>query len=51
MVDRVIAKDRANFCDWFQPTLRAQASETGERSVHSGDDPEALRRAAEALFK
>jgi hypothetical protein len=51
MVDRVIAKDRANFCDWFQPALRAQASGTGEQPALPGNDPEALRRAAEDLFK
>ncbi len=41
--DRVIEKDRANFCDFYQP---------GNPSGPSEDDAQAkLRAAAEALFK
>jgi len=45
MVDRVVVKEQANFCDWFQPLLRAGTPPA------SADDQMALRRAAEDLFK
>jgi hypothetical protein len=44
MAERVLDKERANFCEWFEPTrepLRGDAH-------GSADD---LRKAAEALFK
>jgi hypothetical protein len=44
-VDRVVDKLRANFCDLFEPSLRAHNQDG------SANDPEALRHAAEALFK
>jgi hypothetical protein len=50
MVDRVVAKDRANFCDWFQPLLRSPSLRPGE-APSAAADPEALKRAAEDLFK
>jgi hypothetical protein len=50
MVDRVIAKDRANFCDWFQPVPRSPSLRTGE-TPSVATDPESLKRAAEDLFK
>ena len=50
MVDRVIAKDRANFCDWFQPLLRSHSPQAGE-TQSTATDPESLKRAAEDLFK
>lgn len=43
MVERVLAKDRANFCELFDPTDRP--AETGRQSQ------DALRDAAEALFR
>ncbi len=50
MVDRVIEKDRSNFCDWFQPLLRSPAP--GSEDIRPAiDDPESLRRAADDLFK
>lgn len=45
MVERVIAKEQGNFCEWFEPLLRS-----GE-PLAPGDDQGALRRAAEDLFK
>jgi hypothetical protein len=50
MVDRVIAKDRANFCDWFQPLPGSPSPHAGETSS-AATDPESLKRAAEDLFK
>ena len=50
MVDRIVAKDRANFCDWFQPLLRSPALHPGE-TPSAATDPESLKRAAEDLFK
>lgn len=44
-VDRVLDKERANFCDWLQPLLRPG----GAPSVVP--NTESLRRAAEDLFK
>ncbi|HSO82442.1 hypothetical protein [Thiocapsa sp.] len=49
-MDRVIAKDRANFCDWFQPLLRSPSPRAGE-APSAATDPESLKRAAEDLFK
>jgi hypothetical protein len=50
MVDRVIEKDRSNFCDWFQPLLRSPAP--GSEDIRPAiDDTESLRRAADDLFK
>jgi hypothetical protein len=49
-VDRVIAKDRSNFCDWFQPLLQSPALNPGDLPSAS-TDPESLKRAAEDLFK
>lgn len=42
LVDRVVDKERANFCDYFEPSARQTAS------TASADD---LRKAAEDLFK
>lgn len=44
MVDRVVDKERANFCELFEPSLKA-GSQT------PGSDRDALRQAAESLFK
>jgi hypothetical protein len=49
MVERIVDKDRANFCDWFQPALRSTGSDPME--VAPRTDTDALRRAAEDLFK
>ncbi|NCA70699.1 MAG: hypothetical protein EOM91_11450 [Sphingobacteriia bacterium] len=45
LVERVVEKDRANFCDWFAPQTQRGPATTPT------DDPDALRHAAEALFK
>jgi hypothetical protein len=45
MAEPVAAKDRANFCDFFEPTLQPRASGS------AGADTDALRQAAEDLFK
>jgi hypothetical protein len=45
MVERVLLKDRANFCELFEPT------KTPTGSGSKTPDAEALRQAAEALFK
>jgi hypothetical protein len=50
MVDRVIAKDRANFCDWFQPLPRSDALQPGN-TPSAAADAESLKRAAEDLFR
>jgi len=44
MVERIVDKERANFCDLFEPSLTAGPSGTVP-------DADAMRRAAEALFK
>ncbi|MBK1701221.1 hypothetical protein [Thiococcus pfennigii] len=44
MVERVLAKDRANFCEWFEPADRVPQGGTSS----PGED---LRAAAEALFR
>jgi hypothetical protein len=44
MVERVLDKDRANFCELFEPTDRPATAETAPPA-------EALRKAAEDLFK
>jgi len=44
MVERVIEKERSNFCELFDPSDRPP----GEKSAPSED---ALRKAAEDLFK
>lgn len=41
--DRVVEKERANFCDYFKPS-----SQTGGSSVPSRDE---MKAAAEALFR
>lgn len=44
--DRVVEKERANFCDYFSPAMGRNAAGT------LGNDPRAqARAAAEALFK
>lgn len=43
-VERVIDKARSNFCEWFEPSL-------DPRQSAAAPDAEALRSAAEALFK
>jgi hypothetical protein len=45
MVERVLNKERANFCDLFDPTMKPVS--TNRR----GEDSDALRKAAEDLFK
>ncbi len=45
MVERVVDKTRANFCELFEPTTPASGG--GD----SAKDPDALRHAAESLFK
>ena len=44
VAERVLDKQRANFCDFFEPTA-APAAGT------ANDSPDGLRRAAEDLFK
>jgi hypothetical protein len=44
LVERVIDKLRANFCDYFEPSPKAAAG-------GAAPDAEALRQAAEALFQ
>lgn len=44
MAERVMDKERANFCGYFEPTL-----EVGSAGAHPSDDD--LRKAAEELFK
>ncbi|MBK1645667.1 hypothetical protein CKO25_13620 [Thiocapsa imhoffii] len=52
MVDLVLEKERANFCDWFQPQPKRQAAGDGVTATNeSGDPAETLRRAAEDLFR
>jgi hypothetical protein len=41
--DRVVEKERSNFCDYFRPRSSSISSQTPSR--------DALRAAAEALFK
>jgi len=41
--DRVVDKERSNFCDYFKPNPNVQAAGTASR--------DAMRAAAEALFK
>jgi hypothetical protein len=41
--DRVVEKERSNFCDYFKPSLKSGPSDNSSR--------ESLRSAAEALFK
>lgn len=43
-VERVIEKERANFCELFEPTLEPLS----DKAATTGDD---LRQAAEDLFK
>ena len=43
LVERVVEKLRANFCDLFEPNPKPAAST-------AAPDAEALRKAAEALF-
>jgi hypothetical protein len=43
MAEKVMDKQRANFCEFFEPTMRSAESEAGAL--------DALRRAAEDLFK
>ncbi len=45
LVERVVEKTRANFCEFFEPAMRA-----GDPAA-SATDPERLRGAAEDLFK
>ncbi|MGD8914159.1 MAG: hypothetical protein PVI97_00425 [Candidatus Thiodiazotropha sp.] len=44
MADRVMDKEKANFCGYFEPTIETAGSDT--QSSH-----DALRQAAEDLFK
>jgi len=45
MAERVLVKDRANFCEFFEPSDRPSESGSG------GTSQEALRAAADALFR
>jgi hypothetical protein len=45
MAEPVAAKDRANFCDFFEPATQPQLGSAG------GTDADALRQAADDLFK
>jgi predicted RNA-binding Zn-ribbon protein involved in translation (DUF1610 family) len=45
MVERVLNKERANFCELFDPTMKPL------RDGHGSEDAGALRKAAEDLFK
>lgn len=44
MAERVLEKERANYCEFFEPT-----TDTGSTDASSPDD--VLRKAAEDLFK
>lgn len=44
MADRVMDKEKANFCGYFEPTAEIKDNDT-----HTSQD--ALRQAAEDLFK
>lgn len=48
LVERVIEKTRANFCELFEPSGEAGP---GTPAPQAGADTDALRQAAEALFK
>jgi len=43
LAERVVEKDRSNFCDYFDPKAQSAQGTSGSQ--------EDLRRAAEALFK
>jgi len=43
-VERVIDKDRANFCDWFEPSAQPASGKAGAA-------PDDLLKSAEDLFK
>ena len=45
MVERVLNKERANFCELFDPTMKPL------RDSRGSEDADALRRAADDLFK
>ncbi|MEY6432813.1 hypothetical protein ABC977_10380 [Thioalkalicoccus limnaeus] len=44
--ERILIKDRANFCDFFEPNAAPAGIKTPAQAA-----PDALRQAAEALFK
>lgn len=45
LVERVLDKDRSNFCDLFEPAIRPGGA------TAKAEDPARLRQAAEDLFK
>lgn len=49
LVERIIDKERGNFCEWFEPALRGAT--THGRQDACSEEGAALRRAAEDLFK
>lgn len=50
LAERVLIKDRANFCDHFEPSVRPLPG-AGPGETVGRDHQDALRAAAEALFR